>query len=53
MEWDIAAGHAIAKFAGCSVVKYGENDEPGYNKEELLNSWFVVRNNKIQIPNNK
>ncbi len=42
MEWDIAAGHAIVKFAGKKVYQF-ENKEPLiYNKENLLNPWFVV-----------
>ena len=43
MEWDTAAGHAIALGAGCEVVK-AENGEPVvYNKENLLNPFFIVR----------
>ena len=42
MEWDTAAGHAIVNFAGFSVSKYGSNDEVSYNKENLLNPWFIV-----------
>ena len=42
MEWDTAAGQAIVEFAGGKVFKY-ETEEPlNYNKEDLLNSWFVV-----------
>jgi 3'(2'), 5'-bisphosphate nucleotidase len=43
MEWDIAAGHAIATFAGRSVLQYPSGDPVVYNKENLLNPWFVVR----------
>ena len=43
MEWDTAAGHAIARFAGCSVEKYDTHEEVEYNKESLLNPWFVVK----------
>ena len=43
MEWDIAAGHAIAKFAGFSVVQYHTTKEIVYNKEDLLNPWFLVK----------
>ena len=43
MEWDIAAGHAIAKFAGFSVVQYNTTKEILYNKEDLLNPWFLVK----------
>lgn len=42
MEWDTAAGHAVAKFAGCSVYDYANKTELVYNKENLLNPWFVV-----------
>lgn len=42
MEWDTAAGHGVAKFAGCSVYNYETKSEVVYNKENLLNPWFVV-----------
>jgi 3'(2'), 5'-bisphosphate nucleotidase len=42
MEWDTAAAHAVAKFAGCKVYNYTTGDELMYNKENLLNPWFVV-----------
>lgn len=42
MEWDTAAGHAVAKFAGCNVYDYKTGNELQYNKENLLNPWFVV-----------
>lgn len=45
MEWDIAAGHAIVKFAGGSVKNLSTNEEMKYNKESLLNPFFVVSNN--------
>lgn len=42
MEWDTAAGHAIVKYAGKNIYQM-ENKEPVvYNKENLLNPWFVV-----------
>ena len=43
MEWDTGAGHAIAKFAGFSVEQYNSSDEVIYNKEDLLNPWFLVK----------
>jgi 3'(2'), 5'-bisphosphate nucleotidase len=43
MEWDIAAGHAIVKEAGGSVVKSEDSAEMVYNKEDLLNPWFIAR----------
>ena len=43
MEWDIAAGQAIVEQAHWSVLN-SETDEPlQYNKENLLNPWFIVR----------
>lgn len=42
MEWDTAAGHAVAAYAGCSVYNYETRQEVLYNKENLLNPWFVV-----------
>jgi 3'(2'), 5'-bisphosphate nucleotidase len=43
MEWDTAAGHAIAKFAGKGLTCWEIGAELAYNKENLLNPWFVVR----------
>jgi 3'(2'), 5'-bisphosphate nucleotidase len=43
MEWDVAAGHAIARFAGAQVVRADNGEELVYNKEELMNPWFIVR----------
>lgn len=43
MEWDTAAGHAIARAAGHDIYE-GLTDTPlKYNKEDLHNPWFVVR----------
>jgi 3'(2'), 5'-bisphosphate nucleotidase len=42
MEWDTAAGQAIAQNAGCKVLQYDTNEPLIYNKENLLNPWFVV-----------
>lgn len=43
MEWDTAAGDAIARSTGCSVVQYENETSLQYNKENLLNPWFVVK----------
>ncbi len=45
MEWDIAAGHAIVKFAGGKVINYDSNKEMSYNKKSLLNPFFIVYKN--------
>jgi 3'(2'), 5'-bisphosphate nucleotidase len=42
MEWDTAAGQAIAENAGCKVLQYSTREPLIYNKEDLLNPWFVV-----------
>ena len=44
MEWDTGAGHIIAKEAGAEVLVYGESHELQYNKENLLNPHFIVKN---------
>ena len=43
MEWDTAAGQAICIYAGKDVVDYSTNKTMKYNKESLLNNWFVVK----------
>lgn len=42
MEWDTAAGHAVATISGCEVYRHGGNKTLRYNKEDLLNPWFIV-----------
>ena len=42
MEWDTAAAHAVALGAGRRVL-IADTDTPlTYNKENLLNPWFIV-----------
>lgn len=43
MEWDTAAGHAICKAVGVSVIDQATNQEMRYNKENLLNNYFLVK----------
>ena len=43
MEWDTAAGHAIASAAGCEVVRADDGTPLAYNKPDLHNPWFIVR----------
>jgi len=43
MEWDTAAGHAIIKEAGFEMYHTDINEPLRYNKEDLLNPWFVVK----------
>lgn len=42
MEWDTAAGHAIARAAGMEIYQADKNIPLQYNKEDLLNPWFIV-----------
>ncbi|WP_077154562.1 3'(2'),5'-bisphosphate nucleotidase CysQ [Bacteroides bouchesdurhonensis] len=42
MEWDTAAGHAIARAAGMELYQAGKEEPLQYNKEDLLNPWFIV-----------
>ena len=44
MEWDTAAGQAICMAAGVTVNALPENTPLLYNKENLLNPWFLVSN---------
>lgn len=43
MEWDTAAADAIVREAGKMTFQYETNRPVLYNKENLLNPWFVVR----------
>jgi len=43
MEWDTAAAHAVVLGAG-KTVTIAESGQPlTYNKENLLNPWFIVK----------
>lgn len=43
MEWDIAAGQAIAEGTGKTVLDYHTKTSLVYNKESLLSSWFIAK----------
>jgi len=43
MEWDTAAGQAIAEAAGAAMVVHETNEPLRYNRQELLNPRFVVK----------
>jgi 3'(2'), 5'-bisphosphate nucleotidase len=43
MEWDTAAGHAVAKAAGKNIFLPDLKTELTYNKENLLNPHFIVQ----------
>ena len=42
MEWDTAAGQAVASCSGARIYAYESGCALTYNKENLLNPWFVV-----------
>lgn len=43
MEWDTAAGHAILSEAGCVLIDLKTNASMVYNRETLLNNWFIAK----------
>ena len=42
MEWDTAAGQAIAVASGARMIRHDNGRDLTYNKEDLLNPWFIV-----------
>ena len=42
MEWDTAAADAVVRCAGKMTYQFESNEPVVYNKEDLLNPWFVV-----------
>jgi len=42
MEWDTAAGEAICTAAGARITAYFSGAPMRYNKENLLNPWFLI-----------
>ena len=43
-EWDTAAGHAIVSASGGKIVlAKDETKELQYNKEDILNPWFIAK----------
>ena len=47
MEWDTAAGHAVALAAGFPVTQQDGETPLLYNKKELLNPYFIVKSKKL------
>ena len=46
MEWDTAAGQAICSATGLKVIDNSTGLQMQYNKENLLNSFFLVSNER-------
>ena len=42
-EWDTAAGQAIAENAGAKVLNFHTGEPLKYNRDDVLNPWFIVR----------
>ncbi|MCF6171881.1 MAG: 3'(2'),5'-bisphosphate nucleotidase CysQ [Bacteroidales bacterium] len=43
-EWDTAAGHAVVLASGGRIVQANSpEEEVVYNKEDILNPWFIVK----------
>ncbi len=49
MEWDTAAAHIIANEAHCKLVDYVTGQELAYNKENMLNNYFVASRNDLNF----
>lgn len=43
MEWDTAAGQMVAMEAGAEVLVFDSKEPLNYNKENLLNPYFIVK----------
>ena len=43
MEWDTAAGQAILQEANAALVDYKTGKAMVYNREKLLNNWFIAK----------
>lgn len=44
MEWDTCAGQIVATEAGAEVLRFDNNEPLLYNREDLLNPFFIVKN---------
>ena len=51
MEWDTAAGHGVCLAAGCEVLDWTSKMPLAYNRQELLNPWFLVRGPRMRSLN--
>jgi len=43
MEWDTAAGQAILQETGCNLIDFETKEPMKYNRENLLNNWFIAK----------
>ncbi len=49
MEWDTAAAHAVVTAAGREIVDFDSKEELRYNKENLLNPYFMAFDSKFNL----
>lgn len=49
MEWDTAAGQAIAEAAGCTVMVWPLQQPLRYNRRDLTNPWFIVSAPEVEV----
>ena len=47
MEWDTCAGQIVATEAGAVVLRFDNNDALLYNRENLLNPFFIVKHPEL------
>ena len=47
MEWDTAAADAVATFAGCKLFSVETKKELIYNKNNLLNPFFILKRSHV------
>lgn len=48
-EWDTAAAHAVVNASGGNVFQFNTNREVIYNKEDILNPFFIVCRKEMKI----
>ena len=47
MEWDTAAGQAVVEAAGGSLIDLSTKERMRYNREKLLNDYFLVSSKSV------
>ena len=49
MEWDTAAGHAVLRAAGGSVVRFDNHKDLIYGKDGFENPFFIASNGQVDL----
>ncbi|QSO46929.1 3'(2'),5'-bisphosphate nucleotidase CysQ [Alicyclobacillus mengziensis] len=49
MEWDTCAGQVVVEQSGGKVVQVDSGERLTYNKENLLNPWFVAKRGNFEL----